>query len=65
MAERYYSANVGAGMPGSVTEGGSATPGATYDFRVTYDATGNSKVQTIRALEAILQAIAVETWPPI
>lgn len=65
MADRFYQANVGAGMPPSVTEAGATNPAATFEFRVTYDATQNSKLMTLRALEAIAQAVTTDTWPPV
>jgi len=63
MTDRFYNVALGGSMKGDVTEAGSDSSGFAA-FRVTYDATGNSKVQALRAIEAIKQAIEVETWPP-
>ena len=63
MADRYFNVPLGGGLKTDVTEAGSDSS-AFACFRVTYDATGNSKVQALRAIEAIKQAIEVETWPP-
>jgi len=48
VADRYYNVPLGGGMVGDVTEGGSDTS-AYAAFRVTYTATGNSKVETAYA----------------
>lgn len=64
MADRYYSASVGASMPANVTEGAAATPGAFVDLRITYDATQASRQAAINAVQAILGAIVQDSWPP-
>lgn len=63
MANRYYNAPLGAQLAEEVAEGAADTSVYT-SFRVTYDATGNSKEMTLLALDAIRQAITQDTWPP-
>ncbi len=65
MADRYYTAVLKAGSAIDVTEGASATGGNAFDFRVTYDATGVNKIDTLKALEAIIAYIVQDTWPPV
>ena len=63
MADRWYNAALGAQLAEEVAEGAADT--AVYTaFRVTYDATGNSKELTLLALDAIRQAIVQDNWPP-
>lgn len=64
MADRYYSANVGADLAQDVTEGAAATPAAHFDLRITYDAAQNSKEAALKALGAIAMYITQDTWPP-
>lgn len=63
MADRYYGAPIGADMATDVTEAGSTTSAA-VELRVTYDATGANKMEVLKALGAIEQAITQDTWPP-
>lgn len=63
MADRYLNVALGGSMKGDVTEAGSDSS-AFACLRVTYDATGNSKVQALRAVEAIKQYLVADTWPP-
>lgn len=68
MADRFYGCEFGTNGPGnvpSVTEGVASTAGLDVEVRVTYDATNNSKLATLLALEAITAAIAQDTWPPV
>lgn len=65
MADRYYIVAVGGDMHNDVTEGGAATPASPFEFRMTYDATGVNKVQAIKALEAIVQYVTQDTFPPV
>lgn len=65
MADRYYSAPVGASMPANVTEGGAATPAAFCDVRITYDATNASRQQAINAVQAVLNYLVQDNWPPV
>jgi hypothetical protein len=64
MADRYFNVPLGGGMKTDVTEAGSDSTGFAC-FRVTYDATGNSKLQALKALEAIEQYLTTDTWPPV
>lgn len=64
MAERYFNVALGGSMKGDVTEASSDSTGFAC-FRVTYDATGNSKLQALKALEAIEQYLTTDTWPPV
>lgn len=63
MTERYWNAPRGAQLAEDVAEGAADT-GVYTAFRVTYDATGNSKELTLLALDAIRQAIVQDNWPP-
>lgn len=65
MADRFYTGVLGASMPGSIVEGAAATPGNPFDFRVTYDATGVSKLDAIKFLEGLIGALQADTWPPV
>jgi len=64
MANRFYNAPLGAQIAEEVAEGAADTSVYTA-FRVTYDATGNSKELTLLALDAIRQAIVQDSWPPV
>lgn len=64
MAERYYNVPLGGDIATDVAEGAADT--AQYvAVRVTYDATGNSKEQTVKAIGAVVMAILQDTWPPV
>lgn len=65
MADRYYSANPGSGMSTDVTETATSTAGARFEFRVTYDAASVDKTTTVKALEAIMQTVIKDTFPPV
>lgn len=66
MADRYYAVSaLGGDLATDVTEGGAATPAAFVDVRITYDATGNSKLEAVKALDAVKMAILQDTWPPV
>lgn len=65
MADRFYTGVLGSNMPSGVTEGAAATPGNAFDFRVTYDATGVTKLDAIKFLEATAALIQGDTWPPV
>lgn len=64
MADRYYTAIVGADTPTDVTEGAAATPANFIDVRMTYDAIGASKMEAIKALDAIRDYITQDNFPP-
>lgn len=64
MADRFYSCEFGANKLG-VSETGTTTAAADVEVRITYDATGNSKLAALLALDAIKQKIQEETWPPV
>lgn len=63
MADRFYGADLGVTMPAEVTEAGSTTSKA-VEVRVTYTATGLTKVGVLNALEAIKNAVIADTWAP-
>lgn len=65
MADRYYTCVLGANGALEVTEGAAATGANAFDFRVTYDATGVAKHETLKALRAIEFYITRDTWPPV
>ena len=64
MADRFFYAEFGAHSKENVTEAGSDSAGADVSLRVTYDATANSKMATLKAVEAILQYLRADNWPP-
>lgn len=65
MANRFYSVKFGAKVKGSVTESATTTAGDDVELRITYNATNNSKLAVLAALEIIEAAIVEETWPPV
>lgn len=65
MADRYYSVALGGDIPQDVTEGAAATPAAFVDVRLTYDATGASKLETVKALNAVIGYILQDNFPPV
>lgn len=65
MADRYFSVPINGTQASNVTEGGSATPAAFVDVRITYDATGNSKFNAIKAVEAVGLYLTQKNWPPV
>ena len=64
MADRFYSGEFGATMKTEITETGTTTAAADVELRVTYDASNASKQGVIMALEAIMQKIVEDTFPP-
>lgn len=65
MADRYYAVALGGDLPENVTEGAAATPAAFIDVRMTYDATGASKEQAVKALNAVRDFILQDSFPPV
>lgn len=63
MAERFYSCEFGQTKVG-VAETGTTTAAADVEVRVVYDATNNSKIALLTALEHIVNRITEDTWPP-
>lgn len=63
MTTRYYGASIGANFPGDVTEQGSTTSKAIELVVVTTTA-GLTKVDVIKALEAITGKVETDNWPP-
>jgi hypothetical protein len=63
MANRYYGVAVGGSMPTEVTESGSTTS-KDVELVVNLSAAGTDKVQVLKALEAISNYVATDTWPP-
>lgn len=63
MAERFYSCEFGQTKVG-VAETGTTTAAADVEVRVIYDATNNSKIALLNALEHIVNRITEDTWPP-
>lgn len=64
MATRYYGVNIGGDMVDDVSEAGSTTS-RSVELAVVYDATGANKVQVLKAIEAIMQYIIQDTYPPV
>lgn len=65
MADRFYSGEFGATMKTEITETATTTAAADVELRVTYDASNASKQGVIMALEAIMQKIVEDTFPPV
>lgn len=63
MADRYYGVEFG-GDKVSVLEGGTSTAARDVEIRVTYDATANSKMELLKAIEQIVSRITEDNWPP-
>lgn len=63
MANRFYSCEFGADKV-AVVETATTTAAADVEVRVTYDATNNSKLGLLLALENIRAKILADTWPP-
>lgn len=64
MADRFYSCEFGVQTPVNVAEAGTTTASADVELRITYDATNNSKLAALLAIEAIRDRVLSETWPP-
>jgi hypothetical protein len=62
MANKYYGANVGAGMAGDVTTGTSTTS-KDVELNVNTSATGLDKVAILKAVDAIRDRIVQDTFP--
>ena len=63
MADRFYGVEFG-GDKVSVLEGGTSTAARDVEVRVTYDATANSKMELLKAIEQIVSRITEDNWPP-
>lgn len=63
MADRWFNVPLGGDLPENVAEGASDTA-QFVGVRVTYDATGNSREQAIKALDAVRYYLLQDTWPP-
>lgn len=63
MATRYYQAGLGAETKEEVVEAGSSSL-VCVEVQVVYDLTGNSKLATLKAIEAVKQYIIADNWPP-
>lgn len=64
MADRFWSCEFGTTMKAGVTEAAATTAAADVEVRITYDATNNSKIAALQAIDACKQAILEDTWPP-
>ncbi len=63
MADRYYQVPLGGDTAGDVTEAGSSSL-AWLEVAITYTATGNSKLEAVKALDAVKAYILQDNWPP-
>jgi len=63
MANRYYQVPLGGDTKEDVTEAGSSSL-AWVELAITYDASGNSKMLAIKALDAIKAYLVADAWPP-
>ncbi|MFO1465858.1 MAG: hypothetical protein U1F35_05370 [Steroidobacteraceae bacterium] len=64
MTDRFYGVDIGGDMPSDVTEA-SSTTSKNIELRVTYDATGQSKLTVLLALEALTNYVSQDIWPPV
>jgi hypothetical protein len=65
MADRFYQVALGGDMVNDVTEAGATNPAAVVEIRVTYDAIGMNRMQAIKGIEACVQYINQDTFPPV
>lgn len=63
MANRYYQAALGAETKEEVVEASSSSL-AWVEVAITYTLSGNSKMDALKAIEAIKQYIIADAWPP-
>lgn len=64
MADRFFYLEFGGDSMEDVTEAGSDSAGADVSLRITYDATNNSKMLALKAIDAIRAAVVADNWPP-
>lgn len=64
MADRFWSLSLGQKKQ-DIAETGSTTAAAHFEVRVTYDATGVTKQEALKALELLEYRITQDTWPPV
>lgn len=64
MADRYYNVALGGDMKENVAEGAADTS-QFVAVRITYDATGANKMQAIKALQAAIEYITQDNFPPV
>lgn len=64
MTDRFYSVVLGEQTTDKVTEG-SSTSSEAIELRVTYDATGLSKLTVLNGLKALENYIKKDNWPPV
>lgn len=64
MADRWYNVPLGGDMKEDVSEGAADTS-QFVGVRITYDATGNSKLQALKALDAVRDYITQDNWAPV
>lgn len=64
MANRYYRVPLGGDSKEDVTEAGTSSL-SWLEVGITYDASGNSKMLAIKALDAVKQYLLADPWPPV
>lgn len=64
MADRWYNVPLGGDLPENVAEGAADTA-QFIGVRMTYDASGASKEQAVKALGAVIDYILQDTFPPV
>jgi hypothetical protein len=64
MADRFWNVALGGDLAENVVEGASDTS-LYLAVRVTYDATGASREQAIKALDAVKYYLLQDSWPPV
>ena len=63
MTDRFYGVDLGGDMKTDVTEAASTTS-KVIELRVAYDTAGLTKVDVLKAIEALEQYVTTDTWPP-
>ncbi len=63
MADKFYGVEFG-GDKVAVVKGNTSTATLDVEVRITYDATNNSKMAVLKAIEALEARITEDTWPP-
>lgn len=63
MADRFFGVEFGQNKT-QVVEGGTSTATLDVEVRITYDATANSKLAALVALDHIRARIQEDAWPP-
>lgn len=63
MTTRYYGIDLGGDMPTDVTESASTTSKA-IELQVVFTTTGMTKMDVLKAIEALENYVTTHIWPP-